>query len=200
MLRARPARRTCARSSRVAGAARGLPLAASVLLGLLLAGCSPALNWREAGPPHVDILLSFPCRPQTVTQPVRLAGRQLSMSMTGCVASGMTFALAHVDVGQVADVEPALADLHRAALANLSARVLTARPAAVAHADRGLPDAVELDLAGNAPGGIKMREHLLLFSQGTQVFQATVLARRADYRRDAARTFAASVQLSAHGR
>ena len=184
----------------MAGAVRGLPGLAAVLLGLLLGGCSPALNWREAGPPGVDILLSFPCRPQTLTQPVQLAGRSMSMSLTGCVAAGMTFALAHVDAGRAADVEPTLAALRQAALANLSARVLASRPAAVAHADRGLPDAVELDLAGHAPGGIKMREHLLLFAQRNQVFQATVLARQQDYRRDAARTFAASVQLSAHGR
>ncbi len=184
----------------MAAGVRGLPALAAVLLGLLLGGCSPALNWRQAGPPGVDILLSFPCRPQTLTQPVQLAGRRLSMSMTGCVAAGMTFALAHVDTGRAADVEPVLAGLRRAALANLSARVLATRPAAVAHADPGLPDAVELELAGNAHGGIEMREHLLLFAQGNQVFQATVLARRKDYRRDAARTFAASVQLSAHGR
>ena len=176
------------------------PALATILLGALLGACSPTLNWREASPPGADILLEFPCRPQTLTQPVQLGGRQLSMSMTGCVAAGMTFALAHVDVGQPAAVEATLAGLRQAALANLAAHVLASRPSAVPHADRGLPDAVELDLAGHAPGGIEMREHLLLFAQGSQVFQATVLARRADFQRDAARSFAASVQLAARGR
>lgn len=190
----------CARSSAPARAAPrrlarlpGLLAVASLAAALL--GCSPALDWRQAGPKHVDVLMSFPCKPQSVSQPVMLAGQRLDMSMTGCEAAHMTFALAHVDVAEASRVAPALAELRGAALANISARVLAQRAAVVRHADAGLADAQELDLAGRAPGGGALREHVVLFAQGTQVFQATVLAREDHYKDDAARTFAGSVQL-----
>ena len=175
--------------------------AARIALGAALTGslwaCSPALDWRQAGPHGVDILLQYPCKPQSVTQPVVLAGKRLDMTMTGCEASHMTFALAHADLGDASLVAPALAELRRDAISNLHGHVLQARPAQVRHAAPGQADAVELDVAGQAPGGAALREHLVLFAQGTQVFQATVLASQADYREDAAHTFASSVQLGA---
>ena len=201
MLSPFPAQECCARSS-ARGAARHpllplLQLLAGVGLGAALLGCSPALDWRQAGPHGVDILLQYPCKPQSVTQPVVLAGKRLDMSMTGCEASHMTFALAHADLGDASLVAPALAELRRDAVANMRGQVLQARAAQVRHATPGQADAVELDLAGQAPGGAALREHVVLFSQGTQVFQATVLASQADYREDAAHTFASSVQLGA---
>lgn len=165
------------------------------MLGAALLGCSPALDWRQAGPEHVDILMNFPCKPQTVSQPVMLAGRRLDMSMTGCQTAHMTFALAHADLQDRSLVAPALAELRRAAVHNISARVLEQRAASVAHADAGQPDAVELDLAGHDPGGQTLREHVVLFAQGAQVFQATVLAHDKHYKADAANTFSGSVQL-----
>lgn len=171
-------------------------LAAAAAAGCLFA-CSPALDWRQAGPKEVDILLDFPCKPLTVTQPVMLAGKRVAMSMTGCKAADMTFALAHADLGDPSLVAPALAEMHRAALANVSARVLASQPAHVTHASEGLADALQLDLAGQAPGGQALREHVLLFAQGSQVFQATVLGQQAHYKRDAAHMFASSVRLGA---
>ncbi len=209
MLNLEYAQRSCGRSTpRVVaralarlqrhGAARvvaGAALAAAMTMAL--AACSPALDWRQAGPQGVDILLQYPCKPQSVTQPVVLAGKRLDMSMTGCEAAHMTFALAHADLGEAALVAPALAELRRDAVSNIRGRVLHQQAAQVRNASSAQPDAVELDLAGQAPGGGALREHVVLFAQGTQVFQATVLAGDSDYRKDAAHTFASSVQLGA---
>ncbi len=189
----------CARSSLRARRARTLHALGVAALAASLLGCSPALDWREAGPRDVDILMNFPCKPQTVSQPVTLAGQRLDMSMTGCQTAHMTFALAHADMRDGARVGAALAELHRAALRNIDARVLQRRRARVAHADGNLPDALELDLAGRGPQGDGLREHVLLFAQGAQVFQATVLGRDADFRADAAKTFTDSVQLGSPG-
>ncbi len=205
MLNLEYAQRSCGRSiRRVVARARllgpGVVRVAAVtalapLLATALAACSPALDWRQAGPQGVDILLQYPCKPQSVTQAVVLAGKRLDMSMTGCEAAHMTFALAHADLGEPALVAPALAELRHDAISNIRGHVLAQQPAQVRHASSAQPDAVELDLAGQAPGGGALREHVVLFAQGTQVFQATVLAKDADYRKDAAHTFAASVQL-----
>lgn len=195
------AQEPCARSSRPGRARAWIRRAAGLLtaagLGGALLGCSPALDWRQAGPARVDVLMDFPCKPQTVTQAVTLAGRRLDMSMTGCETAHMTFALAHADVGQGPLVAPALAELRQAAQANIAARVLQQRTPSIRHAADGDAAPRELDLAGRDPRGGALREHVLLFSQGTQVFQATVLARESDYKDDAARTFAGSVQLGA---
>lgn len=190
-----PCARSIRRALRATAWSRPPRAVAALALATTLLGCSPALNWRQAGPREVDILLDFPCKPQTLTQPVLLAGKRLDMSMTGCEAAHMTFALAHADVGDPARVGPALAELRHDALANIRARVLRSQAATVPHAAPRQPDAVEIDLAGQGPGGEALREHVLLFAQGTQVFQAIVLAGTAHYQDDAAHTFASSVQL-----
>ncbi|OIQ89386.1 hypothetical protein GALL_287080 [mine drainage metagenome] len=168
-----------------------------VLLGgaLLLGACSPALDWREARPKGTDLLLTFPCKPQQLTQPVMLGEQRVTMSMTGCVASGMTFALAHADVGSAARVAPALATLRDAALANVHGQATAVHASAVDHATPGLADAVEMDVAGRDPRGGAVREHIVLFAQGSQVYQATALAASAHYQDDAARSFTTSIRL-----
>ena len=169
-----------------------------MLLGCtLLAACSPSLDWREARPKGVDLLLTFPCKPQQLTQPVMLGGQRVAMSMTGCVAAEMTFALAHADVGRAQRVAPALATLRAAALANVGGRASDVHPSTVAHATPGLADAVEFDLSGHGPDGAALREHVVLFAQGSQVYQATALGAAARYQDDAARSFAASIRLPA---
>ncbi len=170
-----------------------------VLLGCALLGaCSPALDWREARPKGVDLLLTFPCKPQQLTQPVVLGGQRVSMSMTGCVAAGMTFALAHADVGRAAQVAPALATLRAAAVANVHGRASAVHASTVANATSGLSDAVEMDVSGQGPRGDAVREHVVLFAQGSQVYQATALAAADHYQDDAAHSFVASIRLPAH--
>ncbi len=180
-------------------ARRGRTRTVVALLGCAaLLGCSPALNWREAHPKGVDLMLNFPCRPEQLTQQVVLGGHPASMRMTGCVAAGMTFALASADVGSAQRVPQALATLRASALANVHGRASALRPSAVPHATAGLADAVEMDVAGStAPGGKPVHEHVVLFAQGSHVYQATALAVGDDYRDDAAATFAASIRLSA---
>ena len=162
-----------------------------------LAACSPDLDWREIRPKNIDILLTFPCKPQQITQDVQLAGKTVKMSMTGCATDDMTFALAHADMQDRALVGPAMAALHKAALHNVAGRVVRSQPAAVAHAAHGLPDALDLQITGKSPSGKPLRERVVLFAQGTQVFQMTTFAHVKRYKADAAQTFSNSVRLPA---
>ena len=162
-----------------------------------LAACSPALNWREIRPKDIDILLTFPCKPQQIAQEVQLAGKSVRMSMTGCATDDMTFALAHVDMHDRTLVGPAMAALHRAALQNVAGSVVHSQPAAVAHAAHGLPDALDLQITGKSPSGKPLRERVVLFAQGTQVFQITTFALATRYKAEAAQTFSSSVRLPA---
>jgi hypothetical protein len=172
-----------------------LGLVASALLG----ACSPALNWRESRPKDIDILLTFPCKPQQIAQTVQLAGSMVKMSMTGCATSDMTFALAHADMKNPAQVSAALAALHQAAVRNVAGSVTHSQPAQVAHATGGLPDALDLQIDGKSPTGEPLRERVLLFAQGTQVFQATTFAQTSHFKGEAAQTFSNSIRLPGGG-
>lgn len=164
---------------------------------VFLSGCSPSLNWRDARPKGLDVLATFPCKPQQVTQQVALGGTSVGMSMTGCEAAGMTFALAHADMGSASRVGPALAQLRRDALANVVGRIIASRPVSIDHARADIADALDMDIAGRGPDGKPLKERVVLFAQDAQLYQATVLGADDDFKDDAARTFAASIRLPA---
>ena len=43
---------------------------------LLIAGCSPALNWRTVPLPEADLTITLPCKPDQATRTVELAANQ----------------------------------------------------------------------------------------------------------------------------
>lgn len=59
---------------------------------LLLAACSPALDWRETQAPGAGLTLLFPCKPQSHERSVEVAGQPWSAQLLACDAGGMTFA------------------------------------------------------------------------------------------------------------
>ena len=139
-----------------------------------LAGCTPALNWREVRPEGAELVALLPCKPDRQTRSVTLAGAAVSMQVLGCNAAGTTWGVATADMGDSARVDDALAGLRAARARNLDGREGEARPATVA----GLgPDqrALRLVVDGRRPDGTPVREHALLFAHGTRVFHAAAL-------------------------
>lgn len=165
-------------------------------VALLLGACSPALDWRDVRPKDIDILLTYPCKPEQIAQDVVLADRKVRMSMTGCVADKMTFALAHARLPDPALAATALAQLHQSAVGNVRGKVTAAAAAAVKNATPGLPDSLDLKIDGRMPDGKPVRERVLLFSQGSDVYQLTAFAPTDAFKDDAAQTFVESVNLS----
>lgn len=162
----------------------------------LLSACSPALDWRDVRPKDVNILLTYPCKPDQIAQDVVLADQKIKMSMTGCVADKMTFALAHAHLPNPALAAKALAQLHQAAVDNVHGKVTASSAAALKNATPGLPDSLDLKIDGQTPDGKPVRERVLLFSQGSDVYQVTAFAPTDVYKDEAAQTFAESVNLS----
>ena len=162
----------------------------------LLSACSPALNWRDVRPKDINILLTVPCSPDQISQDVVLADQKIKMSMTGCVADKMTFALAHARLPSPALAARALGQLHQAAVENVRGKVTFSSPDIPKNATAGLPDSLDLRIDGVAPDGKPVRERVLLFSQGNSVYQVTAFAPTDDFKDEAAQTFAASVNLS----
>ncbi|NBQ91668.1 MAG: hypothetical protein EBQ88_09800 [Betaproteobacteria bacterium] len=77
----------------VAGLARlGCGFVAAVLLLAQLSACSPALDWRDVRAQAVGLTMLFPCKPQTQSRSLEVAGRPWSATLWACDAGGMTFA------------------------------------------------------------------------------------------------------------
>jgi hypothetical protein len=78
-----------------------------------VAGCSPALDWRETRLKGPGLEATFPCRPVGQARQVELAGRLVAMQLDGCEAGGRTFAVGWADVGDPAAGGPARAPMGR---------------------------------------------------------------------------------------
>lgn len=169
-------------------------LVATLLSASCVAGCSPALDWRDVRTAGTALQLQLPCRPAAQQRQVVLAGMSVRLNLDVCDAGGQTWGLSHADVGDPARVTPALLQLRQAAIANLAAPVAVSSDASssvsAAAAAPGSdavsslitvpgttpnPASVRVRLSGQGPDGKAVQMQLVVFAHGTHVFQATVL-------------------------
>lgn len=148
-----------------------------MVLTLLLTGgaCSPTFDWRTTNPdPSVQIL--FPCRPNSQSREVQLAGSTGSMQLSSCSAGGLTFGLSRVEADSPARVGLLLQTLSETLSTNLSAGAepMPMGPAAVPGAARH-PNAGRYRVAGSGRDGAPLTAQALLFAHGGSVYQATVI-------------------------
>jgi hypothetical protein len=143
---------------------------------LVLAGCSPMLDWREMRPEGSRAQMMFPCRPASHARAVALAGATVEMSMFACSAGAATYALSFADLGDPALVTPALAELGAALPANVRAAAPAAsQPLAVpGMTPNALAARWRID--GRLPDGRAVQEQAALFAHGTRVYQAAIVA------------------------
>jgi len=140
---------------------------------LILAACSPALNWREVRAVDGDAVAMFPCKPERRVRDVALAGTRVQMHLASCTVRDVTYALSHATVAEPARVGPALAELRDAAAANVGGRPTVLGPFTV----RGMtpnPLAEKMDVAGRGADGEPIQLRAGFFAKGMQVYQATV--------------------------
>lgn len=184
----RGARRMSVRT-RIATAAAALSTVVTVLTG-----CTPALDWRETRLDDGALTALFPCRPLEQTRTAALLGRRVTMRLQSCQAADANFAVASADVGDPADVAPALAQLQAALAANLGT-VPTARTAyRVAGMTPG-EQSVRLHLRGRLPDGSGADGQAVFFAKGTRVYQVVLLGKQAAGAAEAAETFFGSLRL-----
>ena len=91
-----------------------------MLLGLALAACTPALDWRESRPTGSGMVVLFPCKPDSHARQVQLGPDAVRLELHACTAAGATWALAFADMGDPARVGPALVELRTSAAKNLA--------------------------------------------------------------------------------
>lgn len=173
------------------GAARPLPrpVAAFFLASwVLLAACSPALNWREVRPEGTRLALLLPCKPDKAEKTVPLGGPATPLSMLGCDAGGATFAVAVAQLGDAAQAAPVLAQWQSLTLANMKAGPAQVVPLRIPGAE-----AVLVKAQGRRSDGTPVSGQAAYFAQGSQLFQVVLYAERITP--EAADTFFSSLKF-----
>ena len=152
-------------------AVRGLGAA---LLGAALVACAPTLDWRDVRPDGAALVALFPCKPESNTRRIMLAGSEVPVQLLGCRADGTTWGLSTADVGDASRVSAALAELRSARSRNLGGREAGAQPRQM----KGMlafDQALRFSVAGHRADGSALAEESLVFSHGTRVFHAAAL-------------------------
>jgi hypothetical protein len=169
-----------------------LPAMAAIVTGLVALACTPALDWREVRPEGSGAVAVFPCKPSSHARMVALAGSAVRLTVTACRAGSTTFGLAFADVVDPGRIGPALAELTESAVQNLSGRAEPPRPLSVSGMTPN-PAAARIRLSGRRPDGAAIEEEIAVFTKGTRIYQATVLAPRLD--REVVDTFFDALKL-----
>lgn len=169
-----------------------LPAPLSIVVIGALVACSPALNWREIRPPDSVVTAMFPCKPDHHSRRVTVAGAELAMQLSSCTASDAVYALSRINTGQADRVTPVLEALRQAAMENIggptSVKGVQSVPGMAPH-----PLAQRLAWSGVRADGSPIAAQATFFTQGTQVYQATVVSTRLDA--EAVDTFFSGLKL-----
>jgi hypothetical protein len=89
----------------------------------VVAGCSPAVDWREMRPDEANVRLEMPCRPASQERRLVLAQTRLALRLFVCQHEGGTFALAHARLDDPSKAPAVLAALREASQANVQGRL-----------------------------------------------------------------------------
>ena len=165
---------------------------AAALAATALAGCTPALDWRQVRPEDGAVEAMFPCKPLTHARTVPLAGRPTRMMLHACTTAGLTFALTFAELKDPARIAPALGELRAAAAANLDGTEVVLGPMQAPGMTPN-PQALRLSIQGRRPDGSPLAQQVALFTKGTVIYQASVIGARLP--QEAVDTFFAGLRL-----
>ncbi|MET0312705.1 MAG: hypothetical protein ABW051_11700 [Burkholderiaceae bacterium] len=177
---------------RICGAAAAGPSLALLAVASLLAACTPSLNWRDVPLADTGLVALLPCKPDKGERTVPLGGREVTMKMAGCEASGALFALASATLPDAAQAGAVLVQWQAATAANMKAQAPAAAPF-VPPGAAALPEAVLVSARGVRADGSAVESRAAYFSAGARVYQAVIYADRLDPA--AAETFFSSLKF-----
>ena len=152
---------------------------APISAAALLAGCSPALNWREVRIDPAPLVALLPCKPDRAVRKLELDGAAVELGMTGCDAGGATFAVSQVRLGAGASAGAALTQWRLAMLANMRASDIREQPFDLP-GSLALPQSVRLVAAGQRVDGSAVKSQAVWFARasndGLWLFHAVIYA------------------------
>lgn len=144
-----------------------------VALVVALAACAPALNWRQVPLDRATFLL--PCKPDRAQRALRLGDRDVTISMAGCEADGVLFAISHIHQPDAASAAAIAGQWRTAALANMRATtVVDEKMAPIA----GTTVVTRLSTRGMRPDSSEVRAQLAWLIAGGEVFHVAAYGNR----------------------
>ncbi len=172
---------------------RNLTSAVSLLVVcvVMLAGCTPSLDWRELTVEGTGVSALFPCRPENRVRQVSLAGMAAQMHLASCTAGGSNFAVSHLDAGDPANAAQVLQQLQALTAANMGGAPTVIGGCNVPGMTPS-PLARRLAFKGRRDDGTAIEAEAVYFSRGSVVYQATLVGSHLE--REAMDTFFASLK------
>jgi hypothetical protein len=160
---------------------------------MVIAGCTPTLDWREVRVDDGSVRALFPCRPERQSRVLPLGGLALKMEMSACAVDGVTYAASWIALEDPAAVTSTLRALQTVAAANIGA---TANERASVVVDGMTPNPLSgrLRLEGRLPDGSGVQEHALFMAKGLRVYQLSVIGKSPPA--DAVQTFVAGIRAA----
>lgn len=141
-----------------------------VAAAVLVAACSPALDWRTVVLEEGALRASFPCKPRHMERGIELAGASAKVRMAACDADGTTFAVACAPLADPAQAGLALSHWRAAVLARMAAGVPQDHPF-MAPGALALPQSVRTVASGQLSSGSPVTLQAVWFArvQGPQL-------------------------------
>ena len=164
-----------------------------------LTACYPTFNWREVRPEGTALSLLLPCKPEKAQKILPIGGKPIPLTLLGCDAGDITFAVAEVSLANPQDVAPVLEQWQGATLVNM--KVGTAAPGSAASSFMLIkiagastqPPALLVRARGHRADGRPVSGHAAYFAHGSQAFQAVMYADNIPH--DVAETFFSSLKF-----
>lgn len=133
-----------------------------VAAAVVACACTPALNWREL-PVGESAKASFPCRPQSDTRAITLAGRPVQMQLKACEADQVLWAVTSAQVDDASLAPESLAEMRRSLVANM------------AGTESLVPGTTRVHIAGRHEDGSTIWARAEFLSSGRELYQLVML-------------------------
>ena len=150
---------------------RALIVTAACLVVLGSLGCTPTFNWREVPIAQTPLTALFPCKPETASRAVTMAGLETQLHLAHCETGGVTAAVGHARIADAALVPSALEHWRNATLAGM--RVTATVPSGPTGATAvALPGALSVDASGTTADGKPLKLKAIWFARDGVVYSA----------------------------
>ncbi len=143
-------------------------------LALVLAACSPSLNWRVVRPGG-ELKAMLPCKPDQGSRRQNLAGREIEVRMLGCEVAGALYAVSVAELGDGA--QAVQVQWQANLLGNMQAQV-SASSAWTLKGVNAMQAPVRLTAQGLRPDGRVVAAQAVWFAHGTRLYHAVIYAER----------------------
>lgn len=138
-----------------------------LLAALVLAGCSPAYNWRDYNSPDAPYQAMFPDKPATHKRSINLDGLTVDMTMTAAEIDGTVFAIGSAEAPDAAQAQAAVAAMKTAMVRNIGASVTR---------EENKDSAIDIDAKG-VQNGAPMRLVGHFEARGARFYQVIVMGK-----------------------